>query len=130
MSRADEYLERARAALDDLRAQIEELRVQADLGRSEATERIRQGIDALRKLQNDARQHVDQAQGSTADAWKALADQAEKAIGVAGDAFDRLVKEWEATSAAAASAARAGFDMFRAEWNRRRGERAEILDEP
>jgi chromosome segregation ATPase len=129
MSRADDYLDRARTALDDLRAQIDDLRVQADLGSAEAKERLQQGIETLRHLQQDARQRVDQAQGATADAWKQIAEQAEKAIDTAGDAFDRLVKDWEGTAGAATSAARAGFDSFRAEWSRRRAEREQILED-
>ena len=56
---------------------------------------------------------MDEAQGTTSDAWKSIAEQAEKAIDAAGDAFDRLVNDWEATAGAATSAARAGFDTFR-----------------
>jgi len=128
MSRTDEYLDRARTALEDLRAQIDALRVQVDLGSAEARDRLQQSIAKLQNLQQDARERVDKAQNAAVDAWGQVARQAETAIAAAGDHYERLLKEWESATSPVSSAARVGFDAFRAEWKRRRDEREKLID--
>ena len=128
MSPTEEYMERARTALDQLRTEIDAFRVQADLGEAEIRERFHQGIHTLRGLQQDAYERLDQVQAATVDGWHQIAEQVENAITTTGDAYERLVNEWKSVTGPASLAARAGLDTFRTEWNRQRAERKQLID--
>ena len=70
VSTLDEYVAKARTALEQLRGQLDELRVQADLAQADAHDRIQAGIASVQKAQANAKTQLDQAAKSGQDTWK------------------------------------------------------------
>jgi len=129
VSTLDEYVAKARTALDQLRPQVDELRVQADLAQTEARDRLQSGLSALQKAQANAKAQLDQAAQAGQGTWKSTARQAEQAVNDVGAQLQALVEQLQGSVGAAAPAARKAWAAFLDEWNRERTDRAKLLDE-
>lgn len=129
MSTLEDYVTKARAALDGLRPQFDELRVQADLAQAEARDRLEAGIAALQKAQAAARAQLDQAARAGKDTWKSTAQQAEQAVDDLETQLQQVGEQVQQSVGAAAPAAQKGWRTFLDEWNRERQERQRLLDE-
>ena len=129
MSTLDEYVAKARTALDQLRPQVDELRVQADLAQTEARDRLQGGVAALQRAQANAKAQLDQAAQASQDTWRSTARQAEQAVNDVGAQLQALVEQLQGSVGAAAPAARKAWAAFLDEWNRERTDRAKLLDE-
>jgi chromosome segregation ATPase len=125
----DDYVAKARAALDQLRPQLDELRVQADLAQSEARDRLRAGVDAVQHAQARAKAQLDQAAHAGQDSWQTTARQAEQTVNDVATQLQSLADQVQSAVGAAAPAARKAWTTFLDEWNRGRGDRERILDE-
>ena len=128
MSTLDEYVAKARAALDQLRPQLDELRVQADLAQAEARDRLQAGLAAVQKAQARAKAQLDQASRAGQDTWKTTAHQAEQTVNEVGTQLQSLADQVQSAVGAAAPAARKAWTTFVDEWNRGRGDRERLLD--
>jgi predicted RNA-binding protein Jag len=128
MSTLDEYVTRARSALDQVRPQLDELKVQADLARAEARDRIQNGITAVQKAQARAKQQLDEATKAGQDTWQSTARQAEQTVNEVGTQLQSLVDQVQGAVGAAAPAARKAWTKFLDEWNRERGDRQRLID--
>lgn len=129
MGTLDDYVAKARTALDGLRPQLDELRVQADLAQAEARDRIQAGIAAIQKAQANAKAQLDQAAMSGQGTWKSTARQAEQTVNDVGAQLQTLVDQVQGRVGAAAPAARRAWTTFLDEWNRERSDRQRLLDE-
>ena len=129
MSALDDYVSKARAALDQVRPQLDELRVQADLARAEARERLQTGIASVQKAQARAKQQIDQAAKAGQGTWQTTARQAEQTVSEVGTQLQALVDQVQGAVGAAAPAARKAWTKFLDEWNRERGDRQRLLDD-
>jgi hypothetical protein len=129
VSTLDDYVAKARAALDQLRPPLDELRGQADVAQSEARDRLRAGIASVQKAQADAKAQLDQAAHSGQGTWKSTARQAEQTLNDVGAQLQTLIDQVQGNVGAAAPAARKAWAAFREEWSRGRTERAHLLDE-
>jgi len=129
MSTLDDYVTKARSALDGLRPQLDELRVQGDLAQADARDRIHAGIAKVQQAQANAKSQIDQAAKSGQDTWRSTARQAEQTVNDVGAQFQTVVAEVQGSVSAAAPAARRAWTTFLDEWNRERGERQRLLDE-
>ena len=127
-STKNSYQEQAQTALEKLRGQIDELRVQADLASADARDRLKETLDSLRKRQAEAKVKLDEAQGAGAEAWKAVAAQAEQLVDDLGDAVSKLADEVQGALSAAGAAATKTKDTFFAEWRKERDARKKLLD--
>jgi predicted RNA-binding protein Jag len=128
VSTLDDYVTRARSALDQVRPQLDELKVQADLARAEARDRIQNGITAVQKAQSKAKQQLDQATQTGQDTWQSTARQAEQAVNEVGTQLQAVVDQVHGAVGAAAPAARKAWTKFLDEWNRERGDRQRLID--
>ncbi len=128
MSTLDDYVAKARAALDELRPQLDDLRVQADLAQAEARDRLQAALAAAQKAQAAARQQLDLAARSGQDTWKTAAQQAEDKVNDVGSQLQRVADDLQRSVEAAAPAARKAWTTFRDEWNRQKAERQRLLD--
>jgi hypothetical protein len=129
VSTLDDYIAKARAALDQLRPPLDELRGQADVAQSEARERLQAGIAAVQKAQVNAKAQLDQAAQAGHGTWKSTARQAEQALNDVGAQLQTLVDQVQGNVGAAAPAARKAWTAFLDEWNHERTDRARLLDE-
>ena len=129
MSTLDDYVTRARSALDQVRPQLDELKVQADLARAEARDRIQHGIAAVQQAQSKAKQQLDQANQAGHDTWQSTARQAEQAVNEVGTQLQAVVDQVQGAVGAAAPAARKAWTKFLDEWNRERGDRQRLIDD-
>jgi len=129
VSTLDEYVAKARTALDQLRPQVDELRVQADLAQTEARDRLQGGLAALQRAQANAKAQLDQAAQASQGTWRSTARQAEQAVNDVGAQLQALVEQLQGSVGAAAPAARKAWAAFLDEWNRERTDRAQLLDE-
>ena len=102
MSTLDEYLAKARTALDELRAQLDEMRVQADLAQADARDRIQAGIASVQKAQAHAKTQLDQAAKSGQDTWQSTAEQAEQTVSDVGAQLQTLVEQLQGSVGVAA----------------------------
>jgi hypothetical protein len=129
VSALDDYVSKARTALDQVRPQLDELRVQADLARAEARERIQTGIASVQKAQARAKQQIDQAAKAGQGTWQTTARQAEQTVNEVGTQLQALVDQVQGAVGAAGPAARKAWTKFLDEWNRERGDRQRLLDD-
>lgn len=129
MSTLDDYVAKARSALDQLRPPLDELRGQADVAQSEARDRLQAGIAAVQKAQAKAKAQLDQAAQAGQGTWQSTARQAEQALNDAGAQLQTLIDQVQGNVGAAAPAARKAWAAFRDEWNRGQTDRTKLLDE-
>ena len=127
MSTLDDYVTKARAALEQIRPQLDELRVQADLAQGVAKERLQKSIAAIQNAQARAKQQLDQATKAGQGTWRSTAEKAEQALNDAGAQLQALVDQVQGAVGAAAPAARKAWTKFLDEWNRERGDREHLL---
>jgi len=125
----DDYLAKARAALDGMQPRIDELRAQADQAQGTAKERIQAGIVKVQEAEARAKAQLDQAAKSGQGTWKSAARQADKALNDVGAQLQLLAEQVQSSVSAAAPAARRAWTAFRDEWNRGRGDRERLLDD-
>jgi ABC-type transporter Mla subunit MlaD len=129
VSSLDDYVAKARSALDGLRPTLDELRVQADLAQAEARDRLQAGLATVQQAQAAAKSQLDEAARAGQDTWKSTARQAEQAVDDVGTQLQALVDQVQDRVGAAAPAARKGWTAFLDEWNRQRSDRERLLDE-
>ncbi len=129
MSTLDDYVTKARAALDQLRPQLDELRVQADLAKAEARDRLQSGIASLQQAQTRAKSQVDQAAQAGQGTWRSTAEKAEKSVNEVGTQLQSLVDQVQESVGAAAPAAKKAWTAFLDEWNRSKRDREQLLKE-
>jgi ABC-type transporter Mla subunit MlaD len=129
MSTLDDYVTKARSALDGVRPQLDELRVQADLARAEARDRLQTGFAAVQRAQSRAKQQLDEATRTGQDTWQSTARQAEQTVNEVGTQLQALVEQVQGAVGAAAPAARKAWTKFLDEWNRERGDRQRLIDD-
>ena len=129
MSTFDDYLAKARAALEGLRPQLDQLRVQADLAQADARDKVQAGIAKVQQAQAKAKTQLDQAAKSSQGTWRSRARQAEQAVNEVGTQLQGVVDQLQDSVNAAAPAARRAWAAVRDEWNRERGDRERLLDE-
>jgi F0F1-type ATP synthase membrane subunit b/b' len=129
VSTLDDYVAKARQALDQLRPQLDELRVQADLARADARDRLQAGFSKLQQAQAKARTQLDHAAQAGQDTWKTTARQTEQAVTDVGAQLQALVEQVQEQVGKAAPAARKAWSTFLDEWNRERTDRERLLDD-
>ncbi len=129
VSALDDYVAKARGALDGLRPTIDELRVQADLAQAEARDRLQAGLAKVQQAQTAAKAQLDEAARAGQGTWKSTARQAEQAVDDVGTQLQALIDQLQERVGAAGPAARKAWTTFRDEWNRERSDRAHLLDE-
>ncbi len=129
VSGLDDYVAKARSALDGLRPTLDEMRVQADLAQSEARDRLQAGIAKVQQAQAAAKSQLDDAARAGQDTWKSTARQAEQAVDDVATQLQALVDQMQERVGAAAPAAKKGWTAFLDEWNRQRTDRERLLDE-
>ena len=129
MSALDDYVAKARSALDGLRPQLDELRVQADLAQADARDRIQAGIAKVQQAQANAKSQIDQAAKSGQDTWLSTARQAEQTVNEVGAQLQGVVEQLQGSVSAAAPAVKRAWTTFLDEWNRERGDRQRLLGE-
>jgi predicted RNA-binding protein Jag len=129
VSTLDDYVTKARAALDQLRPQLDDLKVQANLAQSEARDRLEAGIAAVQQAQAAAKVQLDHAAQAGQDTWKTTARQAEQTVDDVGAQLQTLVDQVQASVGATAPAARKAWTTFLAEWNSQHTDRQRLLDE-
>jgi hypothetical protein len=129
MSTLDEYVTKARAALDKLRPQFDQVKVRADLAKAEARDRLQSGVTSLQQAQARAKSQVDQAAKAGQGTWRSTAEKAEKSVNDAGTQLQSLVDQVEKNVGAAAPAAKKAWATFLDEWNRSKRDRERLLHE-
>jgi uncharacterized phage infection (PIP) family protein YhgE len=129
MSTLDDYVTKARAALDQLRPQLDELKVQADLAKAEARDRLQSGIASLQQAQARAKSQVDEAAKAGQGTWRTTAEKAEKSVNDLGTQLQSLVDQVQDNVGAAAPAAKKAWSTFLDEWNRAKRDRERLLSE-
>lgn len=129
VSGLDDYVAKARSALDGLRPTLDELRVQADLAQADARDRLQAGIAKVQEAQAAAKAQLDEAARAGQGTWKSTARQAEQAVDDVGTQLQALIDQVQGRVGAAAPAARKAWGAFLDEWNRQQGDRAHLLDE-
>jgi hypothetical protein len=129
MSTLDEYVTRARAALDQVRPQFDELKVRADLAKAEARDKLQSGITSLQQAQVRAKSQVDQAAKAGQGTWRSTAEKAERSVNDVGTQLQSLVDQVQRSAGAAAPAARKAWTAFLDEWNKSKRDREQLLKE-
>jgi hypothetical protein len=129
MSTLDDYLAKARAALDRVRPELDDLKVQANLAQADAKDRIQASIAKVQQAQTKAKSQLDEAAKSGQDTWRTRARQAEQTVNDVGDQLQLVAEQVQRSVSAAAPAARRAWTAFLDEWNRDRGDREHLLDE-
>jgi chromosome segregation ATPase len=129
MSTMDDYLAKARAALEGMQPRLDELRVQADQAQGTAKERIQAGIVKVQEAQAKAKAQLDQAARSGQGTWKSAARQADKTLNEVEAQLQSLADQVQSSVSAAAPAARRAWTAFLDEWNRGRRDRERLLDD-
>jgi hypothetical protein len=129
VSALDDYVAKARSALDGVRPTLDELRVQADLAQAEARDRLQAGIAKVQEAQVKAKAQLDEAARAGQGTWKTRARQAEQAVDDVGAQLQALIDQLQGRVGAAAPAARKAWSAFRDEWSQQRSDREHLLDE-
>ena len=129
MSALDDYLAKARAALDGVRPQLDDLKVQANLAQADVKDRLQAGIAKVQQAQAKAKVQLDEAAKSGQGTWRTTARQAEHTVNEVGEQLQQVAEQVQRSVSAAAPAARRAWTAFLAEWNRERGDREHLLDE-
>ncbi|HEV2309302.1 MAG TPA: hypothetical protein VGU73_02170 [Acidimicrobiia bacterium] len=129
MSALDDYLAKARAALDGVRPQLDDLKVQANLAQADAKERLQAGFAKVQQAQAKAKTQLDEASKSGQDTWRTTARRAEQTVNDVGSQLQDVAEQVQRSVTAAAPAARRAWTAFLDEWNRDRGDRERLLKE-
>ena len=129
MSALDDYLAKARAALDGVRPQLDDLKVQANLAQADAKERLQAGFAKVQQAQAKAKTQLDEAAKSGQDTWRTTAQRAEQTVNDVGSQLQDVAEQVQRSVTAAAPAARRAWTAFLDEWNRDRGDRERLLKE-
>lgn len=89
MSQRDEYIEKAKARLDQWNAEIDKLKAKADEAEADAKVRYQQQLQELRRHRDEAEKRIKDLQQAGDDAWMDLKTGFDKAWDSIGDAFER-----------------------------------------
>jgi len=89
MSQRDQYIEKAKARLDQWNAEIDKLEAKADEAEADAKVRYQQQLQELRRYRDDAEKRIKDLQQAGDDAWRDLKTGFDQAWDSIGDAFER-----------------------------------------
>lgn len=88
MTNKDEYIEKARAQLDQWNAEIEKLKAKANEAESDAKIRYQKQIEELRAQRDEAEKKMKEMQRAGDDAWQDMKAGFDKAWDDLGKAFE------------------------------------------
>ena len=94
MTSRDEWVERAKAKLDEWNAELDELEAKAQAAKADQKTRYDSLISDLREYRDRARRRLEEIEESGDSAWAELKESAEKAWNTLSTGFRAAVEEF------------------------------------
>lgn len=95
MTDRDEWVERAKAKLDEWNAELDELETKAEAAKAEQKERYERLISDLRGYRDRARKRLEEIEESGDSAWAELKEGAERAWNALSKGFRAAMEEFK-----------------------------------